>query len=154
MTMTIYASADASSDKDATDDNAFDDANYAVVDNIAAVDNANINTAVDEANNNAANDASADASTAASAYNPANSSDSDEEMTDGTIVPGTQVNYNPIAIPYYTINARPQHHAESMLVDPPCILGINPDHETWIRKMMLDDWGICHPHEFQICTIH
>jgi superfamily II DNA helicase RecQ len=41
-----------------------------------------------------------------------------------------------------------------MLVDSPCILGINPDHETWIWKTMHNDWGICHPHEFQIRAIH
>ena len=35
-----------------------------------------------------------------------------------------------------------------------CISGINPDHETWIWKTMLDDWGIRCPHEFQIRAIH
>ncbi len=41
-----------------------------------------------------------------------------------------------------------------LLVDSPCILGIDPNHEAWIRKTMQDGWGIRHPHEFQICTIH
>jgi hypothetical protein len=80
-----------------------------------------------------------------------------DEMTNGTIVPGTQVNYHPGTIvntPYDVITAGSQCHTASMTVESPCMLGINPDHETWIWKTMLNDWGICCPHEFQICAIH
>jgi hypothetical protein len=80
-----------------------------------------------------------------------------DEMTNGTIVPGTQVNYRPgsnVNTPYDVFTAGSQHHAASMTVVFPCILGINPDYETWIGKTMLDDWGICCPHEFQIRAIH
>jgi hypothetical protein len=78
------------------------------------------------------------------------------EMTNGTIVPGTQVNYCPgsnVNSPYDVITAGSQHHAASMTVAFPCILGINPDHETWIWKTMLNNWGICCPHEFQFHVI-
>ena len=79
------------------------------------------------------------------------------EMTNGTIVPGTQVNYRPdsnVNTLYNVITAGSQRHAASMTVAFPCILGIRPDHETWIWKTMLDNWGICCPHEFQIRAIH
>jgi hypothetical protein len=41
-----------------------------------------------------------------------------------------------------------------MLVDPPFIFGNYPDHESWIRKTMHNDWGIHHLHEFQTHAIH
>jgi hypothetical protein len=78
-------------------------------------------------------------------------------MTNGTIVPGTHVNYCPgsnVNTPYDMITAGSQRHAASMTVVFPCILGINPDQETWIRKTMLDDWGIRCPHKFQIRAIY
>jgi hypothetical protein len=65
-------------------------------------------------------------------------------------MPGTQFNYHPVATLYDMINARLGRHAELMLVDPPCILGINLDHKTWIQKTMHNDWGICHPHKFKL----
>ena len=80
-----------------------------------------------------------------------------DEMTNGTIVPGTQVNYRPgsnVNTPYDVITAGSQRHTASMTVAFLCILGINPDHETWIQKTMLNNWGICCPHEFQIRAIH
>jgi hypothetical protein len=58
------------------------------------------------ATQNAVEDAAATVPATNSACIPADSSDSDEEMTDGTIVPGTQVNYHLVATPYDTINAR------------------------------------------------
>jgi hypothetical protein len=97
-----------------------------------------------------ANDSTADS-------NKFSDGDMVDELTDGTIVPGTQVNYPPgsnVCTPYDVITAGSLHHAASTVVDLPCISGINPDHETWIQKTMLDDWGICHPHKFQICAIH
>jgi hypothetical protein len=157
------AGAAASSDVDADDKDAFDNSNHAmfngkaavdVADNDAAGDNADSNAVVDNSKDDAVDDTAANVPAADSAYVPADSSDSDKEMTDGAIVPGTQINYHLVATPYDMINARLQRHAESMLVDPPCILGINPNHESWIRKMMHDDWGIHHPHEFQISAIH
>ena len=78
-------------------------------------------------------------------------------MTNGTIVSGTQVNYHPgsnVNTPYDVITAGSLRQAASLIVESPCISGINPDHETWIRKTMLNDWGICHPHKFQIHAIH
>ena len=68
------------------------------------------------------------------------SSDTDEEKTEGTIVPGTQI--NSLQSPCDAITARSQCHPASMLVDPPCMLGIDPNHENLIRKTMHDDWGI------------
>jgi hypothetical protein len=31
---------------------------------------------------------------------------------------------------------------------------MDPDHKTLIRITMHDNWGIDHPHKFQICAIH
>jgi hypothetical protein len=39
-------------------------------------------------------------------------------------------------------------------VEPSYVTGINNQHEMWIRQVMLDDWGIQFPHEFQIPAIH
>ena len=83
--------------------------------------------------------------------------DTVDEMTNGTIVPETQVNYHSgsnVNTPYNVITAGSLRHAASMIVDSPCISGIKPDLETWIWKTMLDGWGICCPHDFQICAIH
>ena len=43
-----------------------------------------------------------------------------------------------------------------MLVDPQCMLGMDPNHKTLIRKPMHDKWGIDHPHphKFQVRAIH
>jgi hypothetical protein len=46
------------------------------------------------------------------------------------------------------------HTATAAVDDPPCVLGMDPDHETLIQKTMHDDWGIDHPHELQIHAIH
>ena len=80
-----------------------------------------------------------------------------DEMTNNTIVPGTQVNYCPgsnVNTPYDVITAGSKRHAASMIVESSCTLGINPDHKAWIWKTMLDNWGIRCPHKFQICAIH
>ena len=39
-------------------------------------------------------------------------------------------------------------------VEPSNVIGINNQHEMWIRQCMKDDWGIQYPHEFQIHAIH
>ena len=81
----------------------------------------------------------------------------DEHTVEHTAVRLTAVDHTAIVrvnTPYDVITADSQCHAASMTVAFPCISGINPDHETWIRKTMLYDWGIHCPHEFQIRAIH
>ena len=33
------------------------------------------------------------------------------------------------------------------------VVGVDTDHEKIVRQIMLEDWGIRHPREFQIRTV-
>ena len=71
-------------------------------------------------------------------------------MSKGTTIPGTQLT------PYARININaPSRCKQVEATAPPSeFVSIDPQHEGWIRKAMLNDWGIRHPHEFQVRSIH
>ncbi len=75
-------------------------------------------------------------------------SESETEDTQGTTVPGTQLT------PFSRLTAPSRREQAVAGVGPSDLVGIDPQHESWIRKCMLDDWEIVHPHEFQIRAIH
>jgi superfamily II DNA helicase RecQ len=64
------------------------------------------------------------------------------------VIPGTQLN------PYDALIAAHCCKAAGQTILDLDVIGINPDHKRWICQSMLQDWGICLLHKFQICVIH
>ena len=93
----------------------------------------------------------------ASSDNPATSVDdvsADDNASDGTIIPGTQLDpggNHPT--PYDQLTAPHRREALGREVADSHVDGVNPDHEKIIRQAMLDDWGIRYPRDFQIRAV-
>ena len=76
-----------------------------------------------------------------------NDEDIDEDIdedSEGTVIPGTA---------YDIITAAGRRNAVCRRIPASSISDMNPIYERWIRKAMLDDWGIQFPHEWQIRAI-
>jgi hypothetical protein len=69
-------------------------------------------------------------------------------ISEGTIVPGTQLPLNDTILA--PLHCKVAGHKVPDLNLP----GIDPDQEQWIRQAMKDDWGINFPHEFQVRAIN
>ena len=55
--------------------------------------------------------------------------------------------------PYNNLTAARRREALEREVANSDVDGVDPDHEKIIRQVMLDDWGIRHPREFQIRAV-
>ncbi len=55
---------------------------------------------------------------------------------------------------YENIMSASQRESTGRSVEPSNVTGINNKHKMWIRQVMLNNWEIQFPHEFQICAIH
>jgi superfamily II DNA helicase RecQ len=82
----------------------------------------------------------------------------EDDASEGTIVPGTQLLPSGVQqpTPYDRISVGLRREAIGRQVShSDCdVAGVDPDHEMIIRQVMLDDWGIRHPREFQIRAVH
>jgi len=100
-----------------------------------------------------ADDASDDASTGDASSD--NDSSAEDDASEGTIVPGTQLPIlgGMLPTPYNNLTASRRREALGCEVADSDVDGVDPDHEKIIRQVMLDDWGIRHPREFQIRAV-
>jgi hypothetical protein len=63
------------------------------------------------------------------------------------------ITINPPTLPPRPLAPIFQRELWTLLVKPLSITEINPQHKQWIRKTMLNDWGIGKPQDFQIKAI-
>jgi hypothetical protein len=63
---------------------------------------------------------------------------------------------NHATLPCNNIMSASRRESTGRSVEPSNVTGIDNQHEMWmwIRQVIIDDWGIQFPHEFQICAIH
>jgi hypothetical protein len=56
--------------------------------------------------------------------------------------------------PYDNIMSASRRESTGWSVEPSNVTGIDNQHEMWIQQVMIDDWEIQSPHEFQSRAIH
>jgi hypothetical protein len=75
----------------------------------------------------------------------------DGNVANANIVP---VALNHATLSYNNIITTSWHESIGQSVEPSNVTGNNNQHKMWIRQVMMDDWGVQYPHEFQLRAIH